>query len=91
MRTLLFAFVTTLVLWTPARAEEVCVKYGPCPLDLSSFTCNDITRSSFINRVCYDAAKSFMVVELRTTYYPYCSVPQATVDEFLEAQSMGRS
>lgn len=47
------------------------------------------TRSSLINRVCYDAAKAFLVIELRATYYPYCSVDQATVDAFLQAPSMG--
>ena len=35
----------------PLAAETVCVKYGPCPLDISRFTCTDTPRSSFIRRV----------------------------------------
>ena len=55
----------------PETAEVVCVKYGPCPLDVSTFTCTDTPRSSFIRRVCYDAQKSFMVIKLKETWYPY--------------------
>ena len=30
----------------PLAAETVCVKYGPCPLDVSRFTCTDTPRST---------------------------------------------
>lgn len=29
-------------------------------------------------RACYDNAKQFMVVELRSVYNPYCEMPAAT-------------
>jgi hypothetical protein len=59
-------------------------------LDLRAFACTDITRSSFINRACYDKAKQFMVVQLKGTNYPYCEMPAATYDAFLNASSMGQ-
>src|SRR5262245_55866849 len=72
------------------RSEtSVCVKYGPCPLDTSSFSCTDTPRSSFIRRVCYDAPKSFMIIKLNEVWYPYCQIDGATVQQLLTAESAG--
>lgn len=73
-----------------AIAESVCVKYGPCPLELSAFDCTDTPRSSFIRRVCYHADKRFMAIKLKETWYPYCEVDAATVQGLLGAESAGR-
>ena len=79
----------------PADAKEVpssnsvCVKYGPCPLDLTSFNCVDTPRSSFVRRVCYDAPKSFMAINLGGTWYPYCMIDPGTVHAFLQSESVG--
>jgi KTSC domain len=80
--------VATLLL-SPAGAEEVCVKYHKC-FDVDQFKCETITRSSFINRVCYLEAKRYMIIKLKETYYHYCSVTPEAVTEFLAAPSMGR-
>src|SRR5438128_10220881 len=61
---------------TWAAAETIDVKYYG-KLDLAPFACTEVTRSSFINRACYDKANQFMVVQLKTVYYPYCEVPAA--------------
>ena len=79
----------TLVSSTCADAETINVKYYGS-LDLKPFACTDITRSSFINRACYDKAKQFMVVQLNGTYYPYCEMAGAAYDAFLNASSMGQ-
>ena len=55
---------TTAFAEAPVIAEPICVKYGPCPLDVSNSTCTDTPRSSLVRRVCYDAPKSFMVIQL---------------------------
>ena len=47
-------------------------------------------RSSFINRVCYDEANEYMLINLNGTYYHYCGIDDGTVSEFLSADSMGR-
>lgn len=74
---------------TFADAETVDVKYRGA-VDLAPFNCQDITRSSFINRVCYDAKQQYMLIQLRSTYYHYCEIPNRVVAELLAAPSMGK-
>jgi KTSC domain len=74
---------------SPALAETVDVKYRG-PLDLAPFACTDVARSSFIRRVCFDKAKSYMVISLNGTYYHYCTIPTSTVEALMDADSMGR-
>jgi hypothetical protein len=71
------------------RSETVDVKYRGT-VDLKSFECRDISRSSFIQRVCYDKAQSYMIISLRGTYYHYCKLPPATFDGLMGAPSMGQ-
>jgi hypothetical protein len=73
--------------WTDA--ETVNVEHRGA-VDLAPFACQDITRSSLINRVCYDAANQVMIVQSNTAYSQYCDVPAATRDTFLNAPSMGQ-
>ena len=72
-----------------ADAETVNVERRGA-VDLTPFACQDITRSSLVNRVCYDAANQTMIVQLHSAYSQYCDVPEATRDSFLNAPSMGQ-
>ena len=72
-----------------ARAETVEVKYHGV-VDLKPFACVDTPRSSFIQRVCYDKAQNYMLINLRGTYYHYCELPTVTFDAFMTAPSMGQ-
>jgi hypothetical protein len=72
-----------------ADAESVNVE-GRGAADLKPFVCQDITRSSLVSRVCYDAAKRTMIVQLNSVFSQYCDVPQAARDSFLNAPSMGQ-
>ena len=74
---------------TAGNAESVDVKYRGL-VDLKTFECRDINRSSFIQRVCYDKAQSYMVIRLKGTYYHYCELPPATFDGLMDAPSMGQ-
>src|SRR5665647_1355828 len=56
------------------RPETVDVKYRGT-VDLKTFECRDINRSSFIQRVCYDKAQSYMIISLKGVYYHYCEFP----------------
>jgi hypothetical protein len=67
------------------RSETVEVKYRG-PVDLTPFKCVSIDRSSFIRRVCYDAANTYMIVKLNETYYHYCDIDNRTVDNFEAAE-----
>jgi hypothetical protein len=72
-----------------ADAETVNVEHRG-PVDLKPFVCQDIVRSSIVNRVCYDAAKQTMIVQLNSVYAQTCDVPEAARDSFLNAPSMGQ-
>src|SRR3978361_897090 len=71
-----------------AAAETIDVKYYG-KLDLAPFACTDVTRSSVVNRACYDKAHQFMVVQLRSVFAPEWEMPPATFAAFLAAPSMG--
>lgn len=72
-----------------AYAESVNVKYRGM-VNLASFECEQITRSSFINRLCYDSKERYVIVLLKNTYYHYCEVPKSVVGSWKVASSMGR-
>jgi hypothetical protein len=83
--------VALIVLFFAAevRSETVDVKYRGT-VDLKTFECRDINRSSFIQRVCYDKAESYMIISLKGTYCHYCELPPATFDGLMGAPSMGQ-
>jgi hypothetical protein len=78
--------LTTAFAWE-ARSESV--KYNGL-VDLKPFECQAVTRSSFIQRVCYDRSNEYMLINLSGTYYHYCEIDKATVSVLLAAESMGR-
>lgn len=86
MRYLSLIFLLMSATWVDA--ESVDVKYRG-PVELKPFACQDITRSSVVSRLCYDASNQYVVVQLKTTYYHYCEMPKPIVDEWLAAPSMG--
>jgi hypothetical protein len=89
MMTRAAAALIVLLFAAEVRSETVDVKYRGT-VDLKTFECRDINRSSFIQRVCYDKAQSYMVISLRGTYYHYCELPPATFDSLMSAPSMGQ-
>lgn len=72
-----------------ASAETVQVKYRGL-VDLAPFECDDVSRSSLVTRLCYDARNKYVVVGLQGVYYHYCIVPASTVAAWRAAPSMGR-
>jgi hypothetical protein len=74
---------------TITHAETVNVKYRGS-VDVSSYNCNSVTRSSFIRRVCFNQSKQHMIIKLKGTYYEYYRVDDGTVNNLLNAPSMGR-
>ena len=69
--------------------ETAMVKYRG-PVDLAPFNCEWVSRSSVVNRLCYDAKEKYVVVNLTGTYYHYCEVPANVVSAWRQADSMGR-
>ena len=78
--------VALLCLPRIATAETVFVKYrGEVALD--TFNCQDVTDDSQVNRVCYDAAESYMLILLNSTYYHYCEIEPGVVQRLLNETS----
>jgi hypothetical protein len=89
MKRLALSLIVLACIATGGKSETVDVKYRG-PVDLTPFACSSIERSSFIRRVCYDHANSYMIVNLNSTYYHYCDIDSATHNAFMTADSMGR-
>lgn len=70
-------------------SEMVYVKYRGL-VDLTPFECENVYRSSFIQRLCYDSSNEYALVELSGTYYHYCEISQKVIDDWKHAESMGR-
>ena len=83
----MIAFVV-LGLCSAGCAESVSVKYRG-EVDLRPFDCKNLTRSGFIDRVCYDRRNEYMLISLNGTYYHYCEIDASTVSSLLDAPSMG--
>lgn len=80
--------VVVALLSASARSETVDVKYRG-PVDLKPFVCTN-TKSSFVNRVCYDKANTYMLILLNRTWYHYCEIDGGTVSALIGAASVGR-
>jgi len=87
MKAIGLAIVATFVSHS-ALAETVDVKFRG-PIDLKPFICAD-TKSSFVNRVCYDKANTYMLILLNKTWYHYCEIDAGTVSSLIRADSIGR-
>lgn len=72
-----------------AHAERVYVKYRG-EVDLAPFRCEEVTRSSLVQRLCYDSKSSYVIVKLTGTYYHFCGVPADVVRAWSASESMGR-
>jgi hypothetical protein len=81
--------IVSALIAIPINSESVNVKYRGV-VDLTPFTCTDTPRSSFIQRICYDKAQSYLLINLRGTYYHYCELPAAIFDALVTAPSMGQ-
>lgn len=84
----IFALILFILIPGISSAESVTVKYRGL-VNLTPFSCNTVTRSSFIQRVCYDSAEQYMLINLSGIYYHYCEIPAETVSQLLGADSMG--
>ena len=73
----------------PVTDEMVDVKSRGI-VDLRAFVCTDTPRSTHVQRVCYDEGESYLLINVRGTYYQYCGMPSMTFNKFVTAPSMGR-
>ncbi|MCS3449660.1 MULTISPECIES: KTSC domain-containing protein [Bradyrhizobium] len=76
------------LLSAPVGPETVDLGHSTT-VDLSSFECRDINRSTIVQRVCYRADQRALLVAVRGSYQHYCGVPAETYDALMNAPSMG--
>ena len=78
-----------LLLTAPIDDEAVEVKdFGT--VDLATYECRGIRRSTVIQRVCYDPAQRALLVGLSGHYVRHCGVSAVTFEAFSTARSMGQ-
>jgi hypothetical protein len=83
---------TSLVVFliaAPVGSETINVR-GHGVVDLETFECRDVTRSSIVQRVCYDHAQRHLIVAVKGAYDQYCDLPAETFDALMGAPSMGQ-
>jgi hypothetical protein len=78
-----------LLLTAPVGTETVDVRDSGL-VDLGTFECRDINRSTMIQRVCYDRAQRAMIVGIKSGYDRFCELPPETFNGFMAAPSMGQ-
>jgi hypothetical protein len=84
------AFILALLFTAPWEEADIVDVKDMGAVDLKPFNCQDVTRSSVISRVCYDAESRRMLVQRHAAYQQYCNLPKDTLEAFLNAPSMGQ-
>ena len=84
--------VTTALalLWSAPVVTEKVEVGDRGVIDLAPFACTDTPRSTIIQRVCYDEARRYLLVNASGAYRGYCELPAATFSAFVTAPSMGQ-
>jgi hypothetical protein len=83
------ATALAVLLTAPVVTETVDVG-GRGRIDLAPFACTDTPRSSIVQRACYDAARHYLLLNVRGRYFDYCELPAETFNAFVAAPSMGQ-
>ena len=84
------AILCSQLMAAPILSEAVETR-GRGPVDRAAFACRDISRSTVLQRVCYDDARHDLIVSVNGSYDRYCGVPADTVAALMGAPSMGSS
>jgi len=77
------------LLTAPVTSETVDVR-GRGVVNLRTFECRDITRSTILQRVCYEPAQNHLIVSISNVHDQYCELPRPAFDGLMAAPSMGQ-
>lgn len=82
--------VSILLIFITTQSNAVYVKYrGFVDTNNGHFKHYDLPSSSLVNDLYYDLRNKYVVVQLKSAYYHYCSVPQFIVDNWVSSYSLG--
>ena len=82
--------IVLALLWTAPVIPEKVELGERGFVDLAPFACTDTPRSSIVQRICYDEARRYLLINVRGSYRDYCDLPAATFYAFIAAPSMGQ-
>ena len=86
----ILAVIFPLFAWC-AFAQDVNVKYrGPVNVDNGHFVEFQLKPSSLVKQIYYDEPNEYLIVSLDGAYYHYCSLPLEVVNDWVNAESLGR-
>lgn len=86
---LLFKLLGMLSASSIARAETVYVTHKGV-VNLASYSCQEINRSSLVWRLCANRDSSSVIVNLKGSYYEYCGMGDSAFKRWMLADSLGR-
>lgn len=91
MKKLLLICILLIGLISTTIAKDLYVKYrGVVNVSNGHFQHLNLKPSSFINNMYYDKKNKYLLVQLRNTYYHYCSIPQNVISSWIGSPSLGR-
>ena len=91
MKKLLLLSILLLGLGSTAFAKDIYVKYrGTVDVSNGYFQQLFLKSSSFINDMYYDSDNNYLLVQLNSTYYHYCAIPQGVISDWRGSSSLGR-
>ncbi len=91
MKNMILTSILFIGLGSNAFAKDIYVKYrGTINVSNGHFQHLSLKPSSFINDMYYDRANNYLLVQLKNTYYHYCSMPQNVVSGWRDSSSLGR-
>lgn len=68
----------------------VNVKYrGYVDTNNGYFKHYNLKSSSFVNDLFYDDKNKYVIVQLQSTYYHYCNIPNSVVQNWVNSSSLG--
>ena len=91
MKKILLASILLVGMGLSAFAKDIYVKYrGTVDVSNGYFQHLSLKSSSFINDMYYDSSNNYLLVQLNSTYYHYCGIPQGVVSDWKYSSSLGR-
>ncbi len=73
------------------ETQPIHVKYrGIVDVDNGHFEHLNIGSSSYVNNMFYDDGNQYLLVQLKNTYYHYCSITSSIIYSWIDSSSLGR-
>ena len=91
MKNILLISMLLLVLSSNTFAQDIYVKYrGMVDVSNGQFKHLSLKDSKLIKSMYHDNGNSYLLVQLKSTYYHYCSIPQGEISNWRKSASLGR-